>query len=90
MKILFLILGILFILTSESFSNEKDKPEMRSRKSPQEKLLSSSDLNQVASSSDTSDNNWLWGNNNPLASNDSLKMPRQLTFPQSARVITIS
>ena len=82
-KILFLILGILLILTSESFSNEKDKPEMQSRKSQQEKFLSSSEFNQLASNSDTSDNDWLWGNNNPLASNESLKMPRPLTFPQS-------
>ena len=83
MKILFLILGIFFTLTSESFSNEKDKPEMRSPKPRQEKVLRPPELNQVTSNSDTSNHDWLWGNNNPLASNESLTMPQELTFPRT-------
>ena len=83
MKILFLILGIFFTLTSESFSNEKDKPEMWSPKPRQEKVLRPPELNQVTYNSDTSNHDWLWGNNNPLASNESLTMPQELTFPRT-------
>ena len=84
MKILLLILGILCTLTSKSFSTEKDKPEIRSPKPGQEKALSPSELNQEASNPDLSGHDWLWGNNNPLASNESLTMPRQLTSSPTA------
>ena len=58
---------------------------MRSPKSQQEKLLSSSKLDQVASNSDILGHDWLWGNNDPLASNESLSMPQALTFSQSTQ-----
>jgi|FLOH01.1.fsa_nt_gi LPS-assembly protein len=65
MKILFLILGILFTLTSESFSSDKNK--LGKPQSGQDETLRFSELDKGSSSPDTSSPYWLWGNGKPLS-----------------------
>ena len=65
MKILFLILGILFTLTSESFSSDKNKRGMPL--SAQDETLRLSEPGKGTSSPDTATPYWLWGNGKPLS-----------------------
>jgi LPS-assembly protein len=77
MKILFLILGILFTLTSESFSNEKYKPGIHLPESGQTKTLNSSGEDKRTTNLDTSGLGWLWGNGNPLSHSELLYIETQ-------------
>ena len=81
MKILFLILGILFTLTSESFSNEKNKSGMRLPESGQKKAISSSELDKRTINLDTSELGWLWGDGKPLSSSEILYLEAQEETP---------
>lgn len=81
MKIFFLILGILFTLTSESFSNENILG-MQFPKSGQEKALrNSSELDRIPSNPDSSDIDWLWGNGKPLSPAEQLYVEAQEETP---------
>lgn len=82
MKILFLILGIIFTLTSESFSSDKNK--LGVPQSGQEEAQNPSKLDRKIS--DTSTSGWQWGNGTPLTQNENLPMPAQLTFPNWVQV----
>lgn len=81
MKILFLILGILFTLTSESFSYEKNKSGMRFPESNQKEALSSSERDKRTINLDTSDLGWLWGNGKPLSSSEILYLEAREETP---------
>ncbi len=81
MKILFLILGILFTLAGESFSNEKDKLKTPFSQSGQNKTLSLPEEDKDASRSGASASDWLWGSEKPLTPNEGLAMPQTLTSP---------
>ncbi len=81
MKTLFLVLGILFTLTSESFSNEKDELGMPFSQSGQDEALDLPESDKSVSSLDTPIPDWLRTNGKPLTTNESLAMPRSLTFP---------
>jgi LPS-assembly protein len=81
MKILFLILGILFTLTSESYSYEKNKSGMRRSESSQKKALSPSEVDKRTTNSDTSNVDWLWGDGSPLSSLEVLYLEAQEETP---------
>ncbi len=82
MKIIFLVLGILFTLTSESFSDDKEGMQI-SQVGHQEEARNPSKLG--SKTSDTSTSGWLLGNEKVLTTNDGLAMPRSLTFPSRAQ-----
>jgi len=79
MKILFLALGILFTLASETFSSEKHQCDVQHPMSGQEETRNFSELDEETSRPDTPD--WLWGGGQPLTPSESLAMPQPLTFP---------
>jgi LPS-assembly protein len=81
MKIFFLILGILFTLTSESFSYEKNKSGMRLPGSGQKKTLSSSGVYKRTTNLKISDLVWLWGNGDPLSPSELLYLEAQEETP---------
>ena len=81
MKILFLILGILFTLTSESYSYEKNKSGMRPPGSNQKEALSPSKSAKRAINLDTTDLGWLWGDGSPLSSSELLYLEAQVETP---------
>jgi LPS-assembly protein len=81
MKILFLILGILFTLTSESYSYEKNKSGMRRSESSQKEVLSPSEIDKKTANSDTSDVVWLWGDGSPLSALEVLYLEAQEETP---------
>ncbi len=83
MKIFFLILGILFTLTSESYSYEKNKSGMRLSESNQKETLSSSELDKRTTNLDTSDLGWLWGDGTPLSSSELLYLEAQVETPMA-------
>lgn len=69
MKIFFLILGILFTLTSESFSNDKGGMQI-SQPGHQEEAPSLSKLDKKTSNTSTPE--WIWGDGKPLSSQELL------------------
>ena len=81
MKILFLILGILFALTSESYSYEKNKSGMRPPESNQKEALSSSKSAKRTINLDTTDLGWQWGDGSPLSSSELLYLEAQVETP---------
>jgi LPS-assembly protein len=83
MKIIFLILGILLTLTSESFANEKNKSGMSLSESGQKKTPSYSRLYKKTTKLKTSDLVWLWGNGTPLSTSELLYLEAQEETPST-------
>ena len=81
MKIIFLILGILFALTSESFSYENNKLGARHSKPTQKESLRSPESEKGAKTINISDLNWMWGNGRPLSPLEHLYLEAQEETP---------
>lgn len=83
MKIIFLILGILLILTSESFSNEKNKSEKSLPEYGQKKAPSYSGLYKRTTNLKNSNLFWIWGNGTPLSTSEQLYLEAQEETPST-------
>ena len=83
MKILFLILGIFFSLTSESYSNDTGKFGIRFSQSGQEEALRSPELAKRISrpKSRVKMPAWFWANGKPLSSSELLYLETELETP---------
>lgn len=81
MKIFFLILGILFALTSESFSNEKNELGKRYSESTQNEAVVSSEFEKSTSDFDISDLSWQWGDGSQLSPLEQLYLEAQEETP---------
>jgi LPS-assembly protein len=80
MKILFLILGILFSLTSESYSNDEGELGRKFSQSGQEEAQRSPELAKGASSSNKTPA-WFWANRKPLSPTELLYLEAGLETP---------
>ena len=83
MKIIFLILGILFALTSESYSKDKISLDAEFSQFNQEEVLESPELAKATSSPKLSATipTWLWANGKPLSSSELLYLETELETP---------
>ena len=83
MKIIFLILGILFALTSESYSKDKISLDAEFSQFNQEEVLESPELAKATSSPKLSATipTWLWANGKPLSSSELLYLEAELETP---------
>ena len=82
MKIFFLILGILFSLTSESYSNDKGKLGIRFAQSGQEEARRSPELaKRIPSPKLRKTPAWFWANGKPLSSLELLYLEADLETP---------
>jgi LPS-assembly protein len=82
MKILFLILGILFSLTSESYSNDEGELGRKFSPSGQEEAQRSPELAKGASSSNKTPA-WFWANGKPLSPSELLYLEVGLETPDA-------
>jgi LPS-assembly protein len=80
MKILFLILGILFTLTSESYSKDKDELGAERSQLDQAEILKSPELTKGASRTKPLPS-WLWGNGTPLSPTELLYLKAEIEAP---------
>ena len=83
MKIIFLILGILSALTSESYSKDKFSLEEEFSQFNQEEVLESPELGKATPSpkSPATIPTWLWANGKPLSSSELLYLEAELETP---------
>ncbi len=81
MKILFLILGILFTQTSESFSYEKIKPGIKSPEPTQERIRNSPELDKVPLNPRAPEIIWMWGNKKLLSKSEQIYLEVQDDTP---------
>ena len=82
MKILFLILGILFSLTGESYSNDKGELGIRFSQSGQEETRRSPELaKRIPSPKSRKIPAWFWANGKPLSSSELLYLEAELETP---------
>jgi LPS-assembly protein len=80
MKILFLILGILFTLTSESYSKDKDELGAELSQLDEAEILKSPELTKGASKTKPLPG-WFWGNGTPLSPSELLYLEADMEVP---------